>query len=78
MEDFDALPYEDKVITIIENGIFLNTISHDNQLIDLYHLKGIYVELFYHPKTAKVQKISIADATRLHLYSPVDISDVRS
>ena len=78
MENFDALPYEDKVFTIIKNGVFLNTISLENQLIDLYHLKGIYVELFYHPKTAKVQKISIADATRLHLYSPVDISDIRN
>jgi len=76
MENFDALSYEEKVFTIIKNGIFLNTIDFQEQLIDLYHLKGLYVELFYHPETAKVQKISIASAERLHLYSPLDISDV--
>ena len=78
MENFDALPYEEKVFSIIKNGVFLNTITLNQQKVDLYHLKGFYVELFYHPVTAKVANIQVANPSRLHLYSPIDINNQKS
>ena len=78
MENFDALPYEEKVFSIIKNGVFLNTITLNQQKVDLYHLKGLYVELFYHPVTAKVANIQVANPNRLHLYSPIDIKNQES
>lgn len=75
MENFDALSYHEKVFTIIKKGSFLNTISYFGQKVDLYHVEGLYVELFYHPVTAKVSKIQEADEARLHLYSPINLSE---
>ncbi|UZR98336.1 hypothetical protein [Chondrinema litorale] len=75
MENFDAMPYHEKVFTIIRKGTFLNTIKHLGYNVDLYHVEGLYVELFYHPVTAKVNKIQKADETRLHLYSPINLNE---
>ena len=73
MDNFDNLPYHEKVFTLIKGGTFINSINFNNQRVDLYHLKGIFIEVFCHPVTTEIDKICIAGSNRLHLYSPIDL-----
>ena len=75
MENFDGLPYHQRVFTLVRNGVFINTINYYNQKIDLYHMKGLYIEVTYHPVTSQISKIATAEISRLHLYSPISFAD---
>lgn len=75
MENFDELPFYDKVFSVIKHGAFLGSIDYYNQKVDLYHVNGLYVELFYHPVTAKIAHIQLAEPKRLHLYSPMNLKE---
>ncbi|UZR99806.1 hypothetical protein [Chondrinema litorale] len=74
MDNFDDLPYEEKVFTLVKNGAFINSINYYNQKVDLYHMNGIFVEVFYHPVSSTIHEIATAEPKRLHLYSPVDLN----
>ncbi|UZR99985.1 hypothetical protein [Chondrinema litorale] len=75
MKNFDALPYEEKIYTLVMNCSFINSINYYNQKVDLYHMGDFFIEVFYHPVTFKIDQICTADRSRLHLYSPVNIDD---
>lgn len=75
MENFDQRPFYDRVFHLIKHGAFLSSITYYNQKIDLYSVQGAYVELLYHPETNKIADIQLAEPSRLHLYSPVDLKD---
>jgi hypothetical protein len=61
---------------LVKNGAFIGTIEYYNQKVDLYHVDGPYIEVFYHPVTSKISKITAAEKSRLHLYSPISLADV--
>jgi hypothetical protein len=75
MQNFDELPYHERVFTLVKNGAFIGTIEYYNQKVDLYHMDGLYIEIVYHPVTSKINKIATAEMSRLHLYSPISLAD---
>lgn len=64
-EDFHCLDLRERADLILKKGQYLLTTDFYGASVKLYHLKMRYVEIYYHPITRKIMRVSFA--------SPVDL-----
>lgn len=78
--EFDALPIDQKVKTLYEQGSFVMAIRYYGYKVNLYLLDSFFVEVFVNHKQACIEKIALLDTShsRMKFYSdqiklPVEI-----
>ena len=59
-EDFHCLDLRGRIDLILKQGQHLVTTNFYGAAIKLYHLKMRYVEIYHHPVTGKVMRVSLA------------------
>jgi len=59
-EDFHFLDLRERTDLILKKGQHLITTNFYGAAVKLYHLKMRYVEIYHHPVTGKIMRISIA------------------
>ncbi len=57
-EDFHCLDLRERAHLILKHGQHLVTTNFYGALVKLYHLKMRYVEVYYHPVTCKIMRVS--------------------
>ena len=66
--DFDNSSLEDKAKFVWENALFIESILHYNQRINLYSLNKEFIEVYYQPFTNDIVRISFATEQDLKKY----------
>ena len=59
-EDFHCLDLRERANLIRKEGQFLLTTNFYGASVKLFHLKMRFVEIYYHPVTSKVMRVSFA------------------
>jgi hypothetical protein len=59
-EDFHCLDLRERANLILKKGQHLLTTDFYGASVRLYHLKMRYVEIYYHPVTRKIMRVSFA------------------
>ena len=59
-DDFHCLDLRERANLILKNGQFLMTTDFYGATVKLYHLKMRFVEIYHHPVTRKVMRVSLA------------------
>ena len=65
-EDFHCLDLRERARLILKKGQHLVTTDFYGASVKLYHLKMRFVEIYYHPVTHKIMRVSIASAEDLN------------
>ena len=64
-EDFHCLDLRERANLILKKGQHLITTDFYGAWVKLYHLKMRFVEIYYHPVTRKIMRVSFASTTDL-------------
>ena len=64
-EDFHCLDLRERANLILKQGEHLVTTNFYGARIKLYHLRMRYVEIYHHPVTKKVMRVSFASTEDL-------------
>ena len=59
-EDFQHLDLRERANLILKKGQHLVTTDFYGATVELYHLKMRYVEIYHHPVTRKIMRVSFA------------------
>lgn len=59
-EDFHCLDLRERANLILKQGQHLLTTNFYGAAVKLFHLKTRYVEVYYHPVTQKIMRVSFA------------------
>lgn len=59
-EDFHCLDLRERANLILKKGQHLVTTDFYGASVKLYHLKMRYVEIYHHPVTSKIMRVSFA------------------
>lgn len=59
-EDFHCLDLRERANLILKKGQHLLTTDFYGASVKLYHLKMRYVEIYHHPVTDKIMRVSFA------------------
>lgn len=59
-EDFHYLDLRERADLILKKGQHLLTTNFYGSSVKLYHLKMRYVEIYHHPVTGKIMRVSFA------------------
>jgi hypothetical protein len=65
-EDFHCLDLRERAKLILKNGQHLITTDFYGATVKLYHLKMRYVEIYHHPVTQKIMRVSFATSGDLN------------
>jgi len=65
-EDFHCLDLRERASLILKQGQLLVTTNFYGATVKLYHLKSRYVEIYYHPVTCKIMRVSFASPEDLN------------
>lgn len=65
-DDFQYLDLRQKSNLILKKGQHLITTDFYGACVKLYHLKMRYVEMYHHPVTGKIMRVSIASSEDLN------------
>lgn len=65
-EDFQYLDLREKANLILKKGQLLITTDFYGACVKLYHLKMRYVEIYHHPITGKIMRVSFASQEDLN------------
>jgi hypothetical protein len=65
-EDFHCLDLRERASLILKKGQHLLTTDFYGASVKLYHLKMHYVEIYYHPVTRKIMRVSFASPQDLN------------
>ena len=65
-EDFHCLDLRERASLILEQGQHLATTNFYGAAVKLFNLKSHYVEIYYHPVTRKIMRVSLASAEDLN------------
>ena len=65
-EDFHCLDLRGRANLILKKGQYLMTTNFYGAPVKLFHLKMRYVEMYYHPVTRKIMRVSFASAEDLN------------
>ena len=65
-EDFHSLDLQEKTNLILKKGQHLITTDFYGACVKLYHLKMRYVEIYHHPVTGKIMRVSFASREDLN------------
>lgn len=75
---FNNMPVDEKVTTVLGQGIELLERIYVYYIIKLYKLDELFVEIWYKQTTSRIDKVEVVDLDDvLHLYeSQINISDL--
>jgi hypothetical protein len=59
-EDFHCLDLRERASLILKQGQHLVTTNFYGAAVKLFNLKSRYVEIYYHPVTRKIMRVSFA------------------
>ncbi|MEX1239474.1 MAG: hypothetical protein WEB30_07145 [Cyclobacteriaceae bacterium] len=59
-EDFHCLDLRERTNLILKKGQHLITTDFHGATVKLYHMKMRYVEVYHHPVTRKIMRVSLA------------------
>lgn len=59
-EDFHCLDLRERANLILKNGQHLITTNFYGAAVKLFHIESRYVEIYYHPITRNVMRVSVA------------------
>ena len=65
-EDFHCLDLRERANLILKQGQHLITTNFYGAAVKLFHLKTRYVEVYYHPVTRKIMRVSFASSDDLN------------
>ncbi len=65
-EDFQHLDLRERANLILKKGQYLLTTDFYGAAVKLYHLKMRYVEIYHHPVTGKIMRVSFASSHDLN------------
>lgn len=65
-EDFHCMDLRERANLIQKKGQHLLTTDFYGASVKLYHLKMRYVEIYHHPVTGKIMRVSFASANDLN------------
>ncbi len=65
-EDFHCLDLRERASLILKQGQHLVTTNFYGAAVKLFHLESRYVEIYYHPVTRKIMRVSIASPEDLN------------
>jgi len=65
-EDFHCLDLRERANLILKRGEHLITTNFYGASVKLYHLKKRYVEIYHHPVTRKIMRVSFATPADLN------------
>ena len=65
-EDFHCLDLRERADLILKQGQHLVTTNFYGASVKLYDLKSRFVEIYHHPVTRKVMRVSIATSADLN------------
>lgn len=65
-EDFQYLDLRERAKLILKKGQHLLTTDFYGASVKLYHLKMRYVEIYHHPVTGKIMRVSFASSQDLN------------
>ncbi len=65
-EDFHCLDLRERTDLILKQGQHLVTTNFYGASVKLYDLKSHFVEIYHHPVTRKVMRVSIATSADLN------------
>lgn len=65
-EDFHCLDLRERATLILKKGQHLVTTNFYGAAVKLYHLESRYVEIYYHPVTGRVMRVSVASSEDLN------------
>jgi hypothetical protein len=77
-DNFNDLSMDEKGKILFSKGSYIAVRDYYNYKVQLYGLKGFYVEVWYHPKMNNIDKIeALNDEKSLNLYlSDIEILDL--
>jgi hypothetical protein len=77
-DNFNDLSLDEKGKIIFSKGSYIAVRDYYNYKVQLYGLKGFYVEVWYNPRTNSIDKIETMDNEKsLNLYlSDIEILDL--
>lgn len=62
-KDFISLPFYDQLRALYVEGTFIVAIRYYKHKVNLYLMKGYYIEVFYNHKEDKIDKIDLYDSS---------------
>jgi hypothetical protein len=76
MDGFENLSLEEKAKIACDEGIYMESITYYNATVNLYSWNKVFIEVYYHPATNEIERISIATDQDMNKYiSRIDIKD---
>ncbi len=77
-DNFNDLSLNQKGSLLFPNGTYIAVRDYYNYKVQLYSLWGFYVEVWYHPKLNRIDKIEVLENEKsLNLYlSDIEIMDL--
>lgn len=77
-QEFRKLPVQEQVSVVLSNGKELLERIFVYYIVKLYHLDGLFVEIWYHQVTNRIDKVLVVEFDDvIHLYeSQINISDL--
>lgn len=71
---FNSLSLDEKADIVFQKDSFVDTREYYNQTINLYLVKGFYVEVWYLPSENTISDITLPTSAQLSLYkSPIKL-----
>ena len=65
-EDFHCLDLRERANLILKKGQHLITTDFYGATVKLYHLKTRYIEIYHHPVTRKIMRVTFASSEDLN------------
>lgn len=60
LEEFDYLNLGERTSLVLKRGQHITTTDFYGAAVKLYHLNARYIEMYHHPVTRKVMRVSFA------------------
>lgn len=69
--EFGRYPLQRKIQMLYEQGTFVTAIRYYSYKVNLYLLKGSYIEVFVNHKHAEIEKVDLLDTahSRMNFYA---------
>lgn len=70
-KDFESLPIENKIQWVYFEGEFVMDIRYYEFKINLYRISDFFIEVFYHHKEDRIEKVLVLDrsSNRMKFYA---------
>ncbi len=65
VEQFNALSFDEKAWHVWHHATFMIVRQNKQYRVNLYHMNGYYIQLWYHVKRNRIDKIAATYSTRV-------------